>query len=447
MASPPPAKRPHGEQYIERECAPLEVVYKMLKERDRPVAFLGPRGSGKTTTLKELCRFLERQGEKGCYIDAYVPNPDEFDEDADVYCVDNAQKLSCLDLSTRVTLMMMLTKKKKPIVAAFSPVIIEKDGGSTTNSPLGHCFDIYFTPFTVKELDSLKAMHPGFGTDGLVSHLPLYVSLQLDGQGEIRTRLVREVQAQLRKVRSALHNTPLIDGLLGGLLYGTSNLQESSMGRLLDAGLVYTCDGGRSCQFAYPADILRKEVYDEIWAVGGEILHFNVGVGCEYAFYTRVQFRSHKFQARCFGSKPSSLCSRNKRSDTLELTCDYQYVQANFGDVPNRSCTANHNTIVKLARTHAAVDFLIIRDSGSKSRRELYFVQVSAKKYQERPANDRLSALSRETEQLSGKSPRAFYSTKIDVDEYNCYFVYVSMKEQVSYNGDDANLVYFASLD
>ena len=164
----------------------------------------------------------------------------------------------------------------------------------------------------------------------------------------------------------------------------------------------------------------------------------------EYRFFVKVQ-QAESVQASCFGDKPSACCSVKGKSRTLELKCNKQYLQTSFGNVPTETDMSNSCTVIKLARSHVAVDFLIVVDSGAHSRRQLYFVQVSSVKYHQRNKEKRYIAISNTSAQLSNKSPLDFYSVKLSVQTTNCYFVYATLEMPPQYSDTDANHVYFVT--
>ncbi len=111
--------------HIDRTCAPVEeVCAKLVKAKETtkpmPLAFIGPKGSRKTTTLNEVCQTLKDKGYSVMYIDARMPDPDAFKKGAEIYFVDNAQKLSERPYEREhKQLIAFLNEECKPILASY----------------------------------------------------------------------------------------------------------------------------------------------------------------------------------------------------------------------------------------------------------------------------------------------------------------------------------------
>ncbi len=74
------------------------------------------------------------------------------------------------------------------------------------------------------------------------------------------------------------------------------------------------------------------------------------------------------------------LKGRKAKQNSIKITCSAFTVQQQIGDLV--AVSENETTLIKLAHNHFAIDFLIYQLQGSAVSRVLYFVQVSAKRYQ-----------------------------------------------------------------
>lgn len=61
---------------MERTCAPCSDVFDKMQEGI--VAFTGPKGSGKTTTLRETYHFAQAKGAKVSFIDVALAVDETF---------------------------------------------------------------------------------------------------------------------------------------------------------------------------------------------------------------------------------------------------------------------------------------------------------------------------------------------------------------------------------
>ena len=190
------------------------------------LAFVGPKGSGKSTTFKKAC-FASQDGKLVLYIDVYdfhrkftviPPNL------RDTYCfVDNAQLLHRDRESFSV--LTSLRKAFKTCLA-FSPEVMTKSGASLLNCPIpiyGKMF--YFTPFTSHELRRYTELR-----GNKESTLPSIVTLVMNGNDYVLS-LSRYIHHSLQKALSYLQShaasiecrnaKSFFDALLQSVVYTT----------------------------------------------------------------------------------------------------------------------------------------------------------------------------------------------------------------------------------
>lgn len=128
---------------MERDFAKREVILEHLGENKR-VAFLGPKGSGKSTTLCETFYEAQRLGKSCIYMDLAVTEDKAYCINNDSYVfIDNAQKLR-KEMDKFKHLLGVLVQSFK-VCLAYSPVLYDNNGGYTfLKSPVQHLIEIFF---------------------------------------------------------------------------------------------------------------------------------------------------------------------------------------------------------------------------------------------------------------------------------------------------------------
>ena len=80
----------YPENYVKRECANLDHIISCMSARDN-IAFIGPKGAGKTCTLREAYHKAKAASKPAYYIDAVCFDGRGMFERDDWIFVDNAQ--------------------------------------------------------------------------------------------------------------------------------------------------------------------------------------------------------------------------------------------------------------------------------------------------------------------------------------------------------------------
>ena len=132
-------------RYVVRPFATLEDLSKKMKNKNIQAVlyFTGPSGTGKTTTLKELCSYMKCQNlNVNClYINAKADELNFPAVGAYIF-VDEAQ---CLREKPRLCKNL---ESAKALCFAFSPIIATKEGCSINQCSI-HFIKIYnFRPFS-----------------------------------------------------------------------------------------------------------------------------------------------------------------------------------------------------------------------------------------------------------------------------------------------------------
>ena len=127
---------------------PLAEVIKQME--DRNIAFVGPKGSGKSTTLLESHYFALKQGKPAKFMDlvSLVKDDSLYDESGIYFLVDSAQNLR-KDKMKSVMAMLQLGK----VCLAFSSSTLTSRGISFCNSNIKNLSPISFLPFTNDEVN------------------------------------------------------------------------------------------------------------------------------------------------------------------------------------------------------------------------------------------------------------------------------------------------------
>ena len=118
------------EEYIDRACAPIAELLNSVKNFQKPIrivhAFIGPKDSGKTTTLAELFNVLLEQGKNVAFVDlvALPSSTIEFELiPLQIVFLDNAQLLRNFP-----NVIKWLQSVKTTVFMAFSPIITKATG-------------------------------------------------------------------------------------------------------------------------------------------------------------------------------------------------------------------------------------------------------------------------------------------------------------------------------
>lgn len=154
--------------------------------------------------------------------------------------------------------------------------------------------------------------------------------------------------------------------------------------------------------------------------------------------------------AVCLGSC-RTITGRIQQPNTLSITCSEFVVQSTIGgDIPV-SLADPTCCLVKLARNHPAIDFIIYQSNGSTSSKTLYFIQVSAQRYQERER--KLKAVLELNSGLGEQSPYTYYKNLFHMPSSNnqIYYIFststqIPLDTSFSTDKNDRNRVYFHHL-
>ena len=129
-----------------------------------------------------------------------------------------------------------------------------------------------------------------------------------------------------------------------------------------------------------------------------------------------------------------------------EITCVKRGGGTTVGELPQYPSPCC--ILIKLIQKHPAVDFLILENLAGVSSKKLFFVQVSAVKYQDRESDKKCDAVRANFKMLGDSSPLKVYSQKANIGMTDCYFVYATTAPfPRNEKFKDAQFVYFVNLD
>ncbi len=140
---------------------------------------------------------------------------------------------------------------------------------------------------------------------------------------------------------------------------------------------------------------------------------------------------------------------KKEKKKSYEIECIEFKEQSVIGvveiDLSTRTCV-----LIKLARMHPAVDFIIYRSEGSVGTRTLYLVQVSSSPYQSRPKGKKLDAV-HDLSISTNISVYAHYHSMFKIKGAEVFYVYSSpanIPSNASFSTDpkEKNCVYFHQL-
>lgn len=441
------------EKYIDRACAPISELLNSAKNSQMPSmivhAFIGPKDSGKTTTLAELFNVLLEEGKNVAFIDLVaLPSTIEFDPiSVEIVFLDNAQLLRNSPKVIKWLQGVMAT-----VFMAFSPVITKASGDTIETCKIKVGKSWYFGPFTSMELDRFKLetspeslkffeevkkdAFPGLINKCIHQKAKNYYSIALFFAA---TSFVR----QFRFYNSDPYIPQLI---LICSLRGLNSLTKFELFNLVHTGFAYYREDSNSFFLTYPISMIMSEISQGESQVYKIMLAYNSGMALEFRFAGKVLSMIGVY-TECLGNEPQAIRGQITKKKAYHLKCSniiYQQDISSSIQPDNGTCT-----LVKLVEDHPALDFLIIDKSYGKDSNRLFFIQVSLSRYECRNTDKRFDSIFNTFKNFFDytTSPFEHYSDKLSIQANNCFYVYVS-PENPSKLGktDDYNRIYFVDI-
>ena len=420
------------------------------------MSFHGPHGSGKTTALQKLFCTARERGKVAFYFDCetYTKTPPSLCLDNKICFIDNAQILrdECKSIAGFAADCMSFC-------LAFSPVLSDKRGTSTVRCPLKAIVECHFTPFTENEFDSFVSK-TSFEESELIKEVGIFLPrlIQVVAQSESQNK---KLQVEDRASSFIGHcckrivkqeGTDPMEYQCAFLAYFTTpqkDLTSNHRVRLLESGLFFR-NKQEEVFCAYPDKFVLQECYPLVCYQFKLFWDFAKGAALEFLFAITLMHKD-KVVVECKGSEPTCLSeyATEVRSESFDLSATKYLLQTQSACLPH-GWDSTGVILIKLVQNHPAVDFLVINNWGASSKR-LFFVQVSAKMYQERNKEDRRCSAVKKTfkkdSSFALKSPLDVYSEFTGISLNKCYYVLASSEDFDLDNKDpDINTVYFYKL-
>ena len=441
--------------YVDRSFATLEDLSTQMNARGHRVLFFtGPSGTGKTTTLQVLYLSMKRNNQdlavKFDYIDAkYIIDIPCFEKGAYIF-VDNAQCLQQIpELINRLRL-------GKSLCFAFSPVILNKGGDSTSQCGFRYT-DLYmFRPFSEKEIDDY-AMKNNSNEDVIKEMKDTRVLLprilhQCKDSLSVKRWLHTEIISFMAKIQPRLQMESCINQLYTLFMSATMGVPLTDADKVYAymTGMFYEDDSGVP-QLVFPADTMLQHLWQQIIISYSLLKEYNKGAALE--FLTCAQLKSSHNDVFCMGKKPTPV---NKCLDSTSYSKgkpQFRIPAAN-GYTVQRSCADDLGSdkschLVKLCESHYGIDFLIVNNPSGSASKNLFLVQVSMTKYQQR-SSPKLKEVYGKRDELDGKSIVDFYCNKTKIGEDQCFFVFASptVPDDAMFTREELvrNKVYFLEI-
>lgn len=421
-------------KYIERKCADAEEVCKKLCDGTN-VLFLGPKGCGKSTTLVHIAKKMKDDGHLTFFIDMGLLEKnivDSYQEMQGSYVfVDNAQYLATMWDSEQVRKMKGIISRQCAVCYVFSPTIRNKARGSTI-----HSVDIrapkkifYFTPFEKDELQRYieeVGVGKSHSADDMVSRIPAIVASVLSGDAKGgRVQLISLFAHIMRKIKEE-RACEVAHALFKLVVYGTINISEVSSVELVESGLCYY-DSDYKVHLAYPDNIVLQSLQKDMenW----------IALFADFAKRTALEF---KFRVMAYKGFIAVTLDQN----AINIPpADKFLFQSKRGEV--LPSAEGECVLIKLSENHVAVDFLILDATEiGVSSKKLFFVQVSAMKYQDSPKGRKFDAVHAPSLHTNGETPWDYYTSRLSAEK--SYYVYASPAESSFHK--DREHVYLIDL-
>lgn len=409
------------------------------------VALIGSKGAGKSTTLLETYYLAVSKGIKAIYMDLTCERDSCYDYHSGeglgfYFFVDNAQLLRRKQMTG---ISGMLSQGK--VCLAFSSSFVDR-GNAQLNCPVETVHTYRFVPFTDEEINQYICNNcPGRSYIGKTT-LPIVVKECLVGEqsyDDVVSSMVEHVF--IRLCTSFGQELSAIFKYLYSFLHIGNKLNTSSISKLIKCGLVYKkADGNYELVFE------RKHVHLTLCSTARAqhdlFMKFNIG-GAEELQFSECCHRgqiSAVCRGRCF-----TINGKSRKQSTLTINCNEFLEQDCIGDVVTVSLSAATCCVIKLAKNHPAIDFIIYESKGPVRTKVLYFIQVSASRYQDR--TKKLSAVTDFNSDLSG-SPYKYYKDMFGVTTAEVYYIYSSptaipVNDSFSTSRKDKDCVYFHQLE
>lgn len=323
---------------MEREFASLDTVLKRMNEGG--VAFVGPRGSGKTTTLIRTYEYALGKILPAVYIDLKCAENVEYkDCSASGYYVfiDNAQLL----LRNQFTYVIAMVQRLSKFCLAFSSLLMEA-GNSVMRCPLPIVDTIHFVPFSRREIDdfiSLNSIDKPFNEETTLPYVLEQCLVYNDSYSTAVEGLVTDVFSHILS-RMVVSEAALDFTNIFQLLYSFMHLGDQTKPcNLLDlqrSGLLFKDTNG--WHLVHQRNIILDRLCQVARNNHALFSKYDVG-GAEELLFSDC-CRRGTISAVCRGT-PHTISGKNPKPVTLSIECNEFFEQSAIGDmvlISNPTC-------------------------------------------------------------------------------------------------------------
>lgn len=440
------------DDYIPRPFFNLEeIASSLLENLNQQYLLVGPKGCGKSTSLRQLYNVLREKlkGSGSALCTVYVDIEGCIEEHLAgrerehmrcIVLVDNAQKLA---VSGSFPIVKNLLNTCWSSALAFSPQVVDIHGYSFLKVAPVHerQKQVMFGPFSDEEVEQYL---PSF--DASIRRLLRNISNGIPGILSVCKAAGPE------EIVDVVNNTASIftDHAVMSLKYAFIKDNEST--ELIDLATHIVMDKEPTTRLIYSGFFYKKEnkyllvypskhmlscLYSSLKSLTSLLAKFAKGADLEFSFFYEMQH------------KPITVGRANKYSGCIKILSATKFIQ----QTSEWECPVvevGETALIKCCNNHKAIDFIVVDFSqSSNDSHRLFLVQVSHQFYQGRESHKRLSIMTSKPDALHGQTISAYFRANYNINrEEKAYYLYVSTEEviQRSNFGQDASEVYVYSL-
>ncbi len=242
----------------------------------------------------------------------------------------------------------------------------------------------------------------------------------------------------LHSLREGQSDGAMLLRLLYSFFHLSGNMNERSLLQLQYSGLIWRNREGQVCP-AYERRFLFDQVCETAETHHALFSRYDLGGAEELGFSDCCRSGAIRIVCRGIGR---TINGKKELQKSYEIQCKEQSIIGNPVeiDLSTRTCV-----LIKLARSHPAIDFIIYQSEGPVATRTLYFVQVSSSPYQARPKERKLSAVNNVYDTVSNVSVYNYYHSMFAIRGASVFYVYSSPVNIPSFTTVQ-NCVYFHKL-
>ena len=332
---------------MDRKCASLDSVIEKMNKCG--IAFVGPKGSGKTTTAGEVYHKLLQQEKNAVYIDLNHAIDENYKDCSGRGCyivVDNAQRLQRDGLKNVIKIL----NEAVSFILAFSSTLVHGEGNSILRCPIKVENRIQSVPFTAEEVVAFvsKKNCPAGSKFDHETTLPYVVNqclLRGGAYDDVLDELICDIFTHLSSRLQIDNRAAHIFRLLYSWLHVQEKIGQEGINDLQSRGLLY-----KNASDCYQLVHERRFVFNRLCEAAQEnhalFAQYDIG-GAEELYFSDC-CRRGVINAVCLGSC-RTITGRIQQPKTLSITCNEFVAQKTIGGNIPVSLTDPTCCLVKLA--------------------------------------------------------------------------------------------------